>query len=353
MGLGGQKSKKATKRDEEDDEAEDELENVFAQANDNNEMDLVENLRQKADSKDEAFVNNDLVSKIEKIEDEMMNPKSWQLIGEAKANERPMNSLLDVHLDFNAATKLPPTITKETTNKLEDLVKQRVLDELFDDPVLKNEKLRRKLGEEEEMDFTKSKKGLGDLYADDIAKKLASSNPEAFLEGELAGPDAPLKRECEDIAAELFNNLDSLANFHYTPKVAKTESQITTQNVPSLQLEEAIPIGVSKGSSKTAREIFSVNALALREKTELTKEEKRKERVARKRKIKQSMKAKAEYKKEHLRQQGLALAEKFLVKDAQRQMDKMNKKKGKKGKGSAAVDPADEIAKSRRTNSSA
>ena len=53
----------------------------------------------------------------------MMNPKQWTLTGEATARERPLNSLLDVHLDFNAATKMPPTITKETTNKIEDLIK--------------------------------------------------------------------------------------------------------------------------------------------------------------------------------------------------------------------------------------
>lgn len=53
----------------------------------------------------------------------MMNPKQWQMTGEATAVERPLNSLLDVHLDFNAATKLPPTITKEVTNKIEDLIK--------------------------------------------------------------------------------------------------------------------------------------------------------------------------------------------------------------------------------------
>ena len=67
----------------------------------------------------------------------MMNPKEWQLTGEVKATERPVNSLLNVHVDFNTATKLPPTITKETTNAIEALIKQRVLDELFDDPVLK------------------------------------------------------------------------------------------------------------------------------------------------------------------------------------------------------------------------
>ena len=53
-----------------------------------------------------------------------------------------------MHLDFNTATKLPPTITRETTNAIEALIKQRVLDELFDDPVLQlgGEK-RKKLNE--------------------------------------------------------------------------------------------------------------------------------------------------------------------------------------------------------------
>ena len=57
-------------------------------------------------------------------------------------------------------------------------------------------------------------------------------------------------------------------------------------------LEDAIPIDVSKGKLKTSREVFTVDPLALREKTELTKEEKRKERASKKRKIKASHKAK-------------------------------------------------------------
>ena len=80
-----------------------------------------------------------------------------------------------------------------------------MLDELFDDPVLKSIDDRKKLGDkEEEMDFTKSKKGLGDLYADEMTKRLMQIQPEAFLESELKGPDAPLKREIEDLSNELF-----------------------------------------------------------------------------------------------------------------------------------------------------
>ena len=87
------------------------------------------------------------------------------MTGEVKAKERPVNSLLEVHLDFNTATKLPPTITKETTNAIEALVKQRVLDELFDDPVLQMGGPRKGLKNDAELDFNKSKSGLGDLYS--------------------------------------------------------------------------------------------------------------------------------------------------------------------------------------------
>ena len=55
---------------------------------------------------------------------------------------------------------------------------------------------------------------------------------------------------------------------------------------------------VSKGMQKTAREVLTIDPLALREKTELTKEEKRKERASKKRKIKATFKAKTTQKKE-------------------------------------------------------
>ena len=113
-------------------------------------------------------------------------------------------------------------------------------------------------------------------------------------------------------------------------------------------LEDAIPIEVSKGKLRSSREVFKVDPLALREKTELTKEEKRKERTAKKRKVKAAFKAKATQKKEQLREQGLALAQKFAVRETQRQMEKISKKN--KGKGKSKDDGE---GLGRRTNSSA
>jgi len=90
-------------------------------------MDIVENMKKYLEEKQEkdkdGFLNDELIGKIEQIENEMMNPKEWQMTGEAQAKDRPSGSLLAVHLDFNTATRLPPTITKETTNTIEALIK--------------------------------------------------------------------------------------------------------------------------------------------------------------------------------------------------------------------------------------
>lgn len=76
------------------------------------------------------------------------------------------------------------------------------------------------------MDFTKSKKGLGEHYQDDLQKKLLALNSDAFLENEMSGPDAALKREIEDVSKELFMKLDQLSNFHFVPRAPKVDSTI-------------------------------------------------------------------------------------------------------------------------------
>jgi hypothetical protein len=71
-------------------------------------------------------------------------------------------------------------------------------------------------------------------------------------------------------------------------------------------MEDAIPINVSKGSTKSAREVFSINHSKLRDKKELTKEERRADRAHKKRKIKTHLKKKADIKREQRRDMGMA-----------------------------------------------
>lgn len=66
-------------------------------------------------------------------------------------------------------------------------------------------------------------------------------------------------------------------------------------------LEDALPIQVSKGQTKTADEVFKLRHGAMREKTELSKEERQAERASKKRKVKTSAHNKQIHRKEQLR----------------------------------------------------
>jgi hypothetical protein len=83
-------------------------------------------------------------------------------------------------------------------------------------------------------------------------------------------------------------------------------------------LEEAIPISVSAGKLKSAKEVFSVNSQEVHSKEELSKEEKRKQRAQKKRKIHTHLINKATSQKEKRRAQGMAQVDRF----EQKQMDK-------------------------------
>jgi U3 small nucleolar RNA-associated protein MPP10 len=120
-------------------DAEDE---VFALAKENNEMRDPSSLNKAAageemdgdfvlsTTKKSDYVNKEMVSRIEKLEEQMVGgvsngreAKSWQLTGEVSSKARPLNSLLEQPLDFNTVSKLPPTITQEKSTSIEALIK--------------------------------------------------------------------------------------------------------------------------------------------------------------------------------------------------------------------------------------
>ena len=62
-----------------------------------------------------------------------MSDKPWQMGGEAAAPVRPENSLLAEDLDFISGVRETPVITEAVSKNLEDIIKQRVKDQAWDD----------------------------------------------------------------------------------------------------------------------------------------------------------------------------------------------------------------------------
>jgi U3 small nucleolar RNA-associated protein MPP10 len=57
-----------------------------------------------------------------------LDPKHWTMQGEITAAKRPMNSALEVDLDFEHNARPAPVITEEVTASLEDLIKSRIIE---------------------------------------------------------------------------------------------------------------------------------------------------------------------------------------------------------------------------------
>ena len=57
------------------------------------------------ESEDE-FINKDLIQRIEKHEEQLLNRSEWSTKGEVKSNERPLNSIIVEEVEF-------PLIKKE------------------------------------------------------------------------------------------------------------------------------------------------------------------------------------------------------------------------------------------------
>ena len=84
---------------------------------------------------------------------------------------------------------------------------------------------------------------------------------------------------------------------------------------------------MSEGNTKTAREVFTIEASAMREKAELTKEEKREERRRRKRQIKSHLHHKSIKHKEGNRAKGIAQGgDRFMAKQLVERMAKKKKR---------------------------
>ena len=172
-----------------------------------------------------------LTDEIRKLETENVAKKQWVMTGEAKARDRPLNSLLEQDLDFERSGKPVPVITQEVTEGLEDMIKRRILDAEFDEVIKRRpgdvtEKFRRG---RVELDDSKPQESLAEVYA---KEHLKSTNPDENPEA----ADEKLDKEHRDIEAiwgDVSRKLDALTSWHYTPKPANSSVAIRRRRANS------------------------------------------------------------------------------------------------------------------------
>ncbi|CAF0835961.1 unnamed protein product [Didymodactylos carnosus] len=227
-----------------------------------------------------------LKKQIKSIEEEMLSAKPWQLSGETDSYKRPENSLLEEYLQFDRNTRLPPVITTDTTNSIEQLVKQRIRDKAFDDVVRKkktaedaNAKTYKK---DVILEHEKSKMSLAQVYEKEYVKQQTHEEIEKKDERH---------ETIRKMLQKLFVEFDALSNFRFTPRPPVPEVTVVN-NLPAIMVEEIVPTTVNDATLLAPEEVHIRPKGDVKSATEKTKTDKKHDR----RLLKQKRKEKAQEK---------------------------------------------------------
>ncbi|XP_007520735.2 U3 small nucleolar ribonucleoprotein protein MPP10 [Erinaceus europaeus] len=229
--------------------------------------------------------------KIASLEKELLEKKPWQLQGEVTAQKRPENSLLEETLHFDHAVRMAPVITEETTLQLEDIIKQRIKDQAWDD-VVRKEKPKEDAFEYKKrltLDHEKSKLSLAEIYEQEYIKLNQQKAEEE---------ENPQHVEIQKMMDSLFLKLDALSNFHFIPKPPVPEIKVVS-NLPAITMEEVAPVSVSDATLLAPEEVKEKNK-AGDVKTDAEKTATDKKRERRKKKYQKHLKLKEKEKRRRL-----------------------------------------------------
>lgn len=190
-----------------------------------------------------------IADEIRKLEAANVAKKEWMLTGEARAVERPVNSLIEEDMDFERIGKPVPVVTNETTEDIEELVKRRILANEFD------EVIRRRPGAADtkgprssrfELEDTKPQQSLAEMYE---AEHLRATDPN-YVDTK----DKKLAREHAEVNnlwKEISSQLDTLCNWHYKPQAPQANINVVT-DAPTIMMEDARPTAGSAAEGPSA-----------------------------------------------------------------------------------------------------
>ncbi|KAL7539195.1 hypothetical protein ACHAXR_009078 [Thalassiosira sp. AJA248-18] len=274
-------SEEGNKAGEDDQNSEDDDEEEEVEMNDNEDN--------KSDKKlsAHAIQSKKLQEQTLQLEQDMMAEKPWRMMGEAKGTDRTTDSLLDSTPEFEVAFKPPPILTAEHTTDIETMIKQRVIDEDWDDVVpreLPDIGLnKRGGGDAPDVSQEKSKLGLGELYEREYLKKSVGYDRTSH---EKTTEEDAAKEEMKELFANLCSQLDALSNYHFAPRPVADEANVQNrEDVPAIAMEEVLPLHVSQSRGKAPEEVYGAGKgrkSVLKGESELDQAERKRLRSAKK-----------------------------------------------------------------------
>ena len=201
----------------------------------------------------------ELRAEIRRLEAASVASRSWTLSGEARASDRPLNSLLEEDLEFERAGKPLPVITAQVSEDIETIIKRRIIAREFDGVIRRRPEAlvtgaqRRGLFE---LSDKKPEKSLAEQYEADY---LSTTNPSSDK------PDPKLAKEHAEISAlwtAVSAKLDALSSWHYRPKPPAANINVIS-DVPAVTIEDARPtatIDTAEESRLAPQEVFKPGA---------------------------------------------------------------------------------------------
>jgi len=241
-----------------------------------------------------------LKEEISALEDEAVADKKWTMQGEVSAHQREKDALLDEDLEFERTARPVPVVTQETTDELDDIIRERIKNEQFDEVPKKviGQMAEYKPSGQAEVSQEKSSKSLAEEYEDEYMSKQSDAAIEELKKAHA---------EITVLFDSVTHDLDTLCSAHFRPKPAEKLLDIKVET-SAVSMEDAQPLTMSSASTLAPQEVYKLknkagkNEVQLRSgvimsKDELSRADKSRLRRAKKRKIRNRMKENAEKKR--------------------------------------------------------
>ena len=263
---------------------------IFASESENEEASDSDGSAPKANMSTHERQRAKVAAEIRRLEAASVAKRDWTLSGEARAAERPINSLIEEDLEFERVGKPVPVVTNETTEEIEQLIKRRILAREFDEVIRRHADSTGNTADTRrgriELDDSKPQSGLAEVYEQE---HLKATDPN-YLDSR-SKQTKKQHAEIDKLWKEVSQQLDLLSNLHFKPKRVEAEIKVV-EDKPRIAMEDARPVGEGLGdeSALAPQEVYkagdrkAVGGEVLRKsgiatsKEEMSREEKRRKR---------------------------------------------------------------------------